>query len=127
MSGPADLDVLIVDDHEAMRALLARTLQRAGVTQARTAADGEEALAALRERPANLILADQTMPGMDGLTLLKAVRSDPVLGAARFVIISGHSNEAFTTSARATGADAVLVKPVTPHALLAALNELFAV
>lgn len=127
MSGPTDLDVLIVDDHEAMRALLSRALHRAGVTQIRTAADGAEALAALRERPADLMLVDQTMPVMDGLTLLKAVRDDPALGALRFVIISGQTSADYARIACAAGADAVLVKPITPRDLLAALNELFAV
>jgi CheY-like chemotaxis protein len=127
MTGRADLDVLIVDDHEAMRTLLTRVLQKAGVERVRTAAGGGEALAALRERPASLVLADQNMPGMDGLALLAAVRGDTALSAVRFIMISGHASAEYATQARAAGADAMLVKPVSVRDLLATINGLFAV
>ncbi len=127
MTTPADIDVLIVDDHEAMRTLLTRGLQKAGVERIRTAASGGEALAALGERAANLVLADQNMPGMDGLALLAAVRGDTALSAARFIMISGHASTEYARRARAAGADAVLVKPVSLRDLLATINGLFAV
>ncbi len=127
MTSVADLDVLIVDDHEAMRTLLTRGLQKAGVERIRTASGGGEALAALRERAANLVLADQNMPGMGGLALLAAVRGDAALGAARFIMISGHASVEYAEQARAAGADAVLVKPVSLRDLLATINGLFAV
>ena len=123
----AEFDVLIVDDHEAMRTLLARVLTRAGVAQVRTAATGAEALVALRERAATLVLADQNMPGMDGLAFIAALRADPGLGAPRVIMVSGHTSAEHTEAARAAGADAVLSKPVSPRDLLAAINDLFAV
>ncbi|MGD9981298.1 MAG: response regulator [Hyphomonadaceae bacterium] len=127
MTTLADLDVLIVDDHEAMRALLSRVLTKAGVARVRTAADGDEALARLAERPATLILADQNMPGMDGLRFVAAVRADASLGAPRIIMVSGHAGAAHAEAARTAGADAVLVKPVAPRDLLAAIEALFAV
>lgn len=123
----ADLDALIVDDHEAMRTLLARVLSKAGVERVRTAASGAEAMAALSERPATLILADRNMPGMDGLTFVTAVRADPALSAAKVIIVSGTAGAEHTAAARAAGADAVLVKPVLLGDLLTAINALFAV
>jgi CheY-like chemotaxis protein len=123
----ADLDVLIVDDHEAMRALLARVLSKAGVGRLRTAMSAAEALATLNERPAALILADRNMPGMDGLAFVAAVRADPALSAAKVIMISGTAGADHTAAARAAGADTVLVKPVTMGDLLAAINALFAV
>ncbi|MBC7770836.1 MAG: response regulator, partial [Phycisphaerales bacterium] len=60
----SDLDVLIVDDHEAMRVMLTRVLVRAGVSAVRTAAGGMQALALMAERAPSLVLADQRMPGM---------------------------------------------------------------
>jgi two-component system chemotaxis response regulator CheY len=119
----ADLDVLIVDDHEAMRGLLERVLANGGVKQVRTAADGAEALAALRERPAHLLLVDQTMPGMDGRSLVAAVRADATLGAPRIIMLSGHTGGDHAAQARAAGADAVLVKPISPRELLAAIEQ----
>ncbi|MEQ1819318.1 MAG: response regulator [Terricaulis sp.] len=125
--GLTDLDVLIVDDHEAMRALLTRVFTKVGVTSLRAAANAEEALAALRQRPATLILADKNMPGMDGLAFLAAVRGESAFGAPKFIMLSGDASAAHVQAARAAGADMVLVKPVPPSALLAAINELFAV
>lgn len=123
----ADLDVLVVDDHEAMRVLLTRVLSRAGVTRIRNASGGEQALIALAERPANLILADQNMPGMGGLAFVRAVRADPVLAIARVLMVTGAASKDHADAARAAGADKLLVKPVTARDLLAAIEELFAV
>ncbi len=122
-----DLDVMIVDDHEAMRALLTRVFTKVGVANLRTAADATTALASLREQPANLILADKNMPSMDGLAFLAAVRGESAFGAPKFIMLSGDASAAHQEAARAAGADMVLVKPVPPSALLAAINELFAV
>ena len=85
----ADLDVLIVDDHEAMRALLTRVFTKVGVTSLRTAESATTALASLRARPATLILADKNMPGMDGLAFLAAVRGESTFGAPKIVMLSG--------------------------------------
>ena len=125
--GPADLDVLIVDDHEAMRTLLARVLAKLGVEHIRAAESGAEALAALAERPATLILADRNMPGMDGLAFVTAVRADPAQVGAKIIIVSGNTGAEHTAAAHAAGADAVLVKPVLLSDLAAAINALFAV
>jgi len=124
---PADLDVLIVDDHEAMRTLLVRVLEKSGVTRVRTAADGFEALALLTAQPADLILVDQAMPGMDGISFVVAVRGNPMFGAPRVIMVSGNANAEHAAAARAAGADTILVKPVSPRDLLAAINALFAV
>lgn len=125
MTALADLDVLIVDDHEAMRTLLTRVLEKAGVTRLRAAATGAEALAQFAERPASLILADQNMPGMVGVAFIAAVRATGA--AARIIMISGKASAEHAEIARAAGADAVLEKPVSPRDVLAAIEALFAV
>jgi len=120
-----DLDVLIVDDHEAMRTMLTRGLTAAGVACVRTAAGGGEALALLHERAANVILADQNMPEMDGIAFVAAVRALPPFAAARILRLSGAVGTRHAEAARAAGADAVLVKPASPRELLAAIAALF--
>jgi len=127
MTTLADLDVLIVDDHEAMRSLLSRVLTHAGVAQVRVAADGADALALLTARPAALILADQNMPVMDGLEFIAAVRANAAFGAPRIIMVSGQAGETHADAARAAGADAVLVKPVSLRDLLTRIEALFAV
>jgi CheY-like chemotaxis protein len=127
MTPAAELDVLIVDDHEAMRTLLVRVLTKAGVAHVRTASDASAALAQLAERPASLILADQNMPGATGVEFISSVRGDRALRAARIIMISGNASGQHADAARAAGADAVLVKPVSPRDLLATIERLFAV
>ncbi|MEQ1491645.1 MAG: response regulator, partial [Terricaulis sp.] len=90
----SDLDVMIVDDHEAMRALLARVFTKVGVANLRAVADAAAALASLRERPASLILADKNMPGMDGLAFLTAVRGESAFGAPKIIMLSGDASGA---------------------------------
>jgi two-component system chemotaxis response regulator CheY len=119
----SELDVLIVDDHEAMRVMLTRVLVRAGVQMVRTATNGLDALSLMSERPAALVLADQRMPGMDGLTFAAAVRSDDQLRGARIIMISGATDDAYVGRAHAVGADAVLTKPVSPRALLETIER----
>jgi CheY-like chemotaxis protein len=111
------LDVLVVDDHEAMRTLLRKVLERAGVGSVREAAGGAEALEALQEQPAHLILVDQNMPGMGGADFVARVRASGA--SARIVMITGDAR-----AVAPDGADAVLVKPISPRDLIAALNAL---
>jgi CheY-like chemotaxis protein len=120
----AALSVLIADDHEPMRALLRKVLERAGVGDVRDVKSGAEALAALRERRADLLLADMMMPEMDGVALTERVRADYL--ATRVIMITGRSEARVLESAKAAGADTVLMKPVSPRELLAAIERLFA-
>lgn len=123
----ADLDVLIVDDHEGMRTLLTRVLVRVGVQRVRQAANGADALAALSVRPASLVLVDRNMPGMSGLAFVTAVRADAALAHARIIMISGDVSAEHREAARAAGVDVVLEKPISPRDLLSAIETLFAV
>jgi CheY-like chemotaxis protein len=120
------LDILIVDDHEGMRTLLRTMLERAGAAHIRLATDAETALAALNERPADLILADNMMPGMDGMALTQHVRGDPRLGGAKIIMITGRAEGRAADEARAAGADALLVKPVTARALIETIELVLA-
>ncbi len=121
MAAIAELDILIIDDHEAMRTLLTTVLKRAGAENVREAANATMALTALSERPAALILVDQNMPGMDGTTFVAQARADGCV--ARIVMITGHADGRHTEAAMAAGVDALLVKPVTPRALIETLER----
>lgn len=124
MPAIATLEVLIVDDHAGMRALLGTVLKRAGAELVREASGGAEALALLAERPAALILVDHTMPGMDGATFTREARANG--SEARIVMITGHADPRYAEAAKAAGADSLLVKPVSPRALIGAIEALFA-
>jgi CheY-like chemotaxis protein len=118
------LSVVIADDHEPMRALLRKVLERADVSDVRDAKSGAEALAALEERRADLLLADMAMPELDGVALTERVRAANL--ATRVIMITGRGEARVIEIAKAAGADAVLVKPVSPRDLLAAIERVFA-
>ena len=71
---PQKLLILVVDDEESMRWFLERTLRREGY-DVLVAEDGPEAIRLAQDRPPTLVLADVRMPGMDGVALMRALRT----------------------------------------------------
>ena len=107
-----DLDdrdvVLVVDDDETQRDLTSRFLAREGYA-ARTAADGPTGLALARRLKPRAILLDVTMPGMDGWSVLSALKADPELAGIPVVMVTFASERALASS---LGAADYVVKPV---------------
>jgi two-component system, chemotaxis family, chemotaxis protein CheY len=112
---------LVVEDDEAMRELMRRTLERAGFAVA-TAATGRAALKLFGERQVDLAVTDLMMPEMDGLTLIRELLQ--LQPSARIVVVSGA--ETSHGAARALGARAVLHKPVTPSDLARVVRDVLA-
>lgn len=112
------LNVLVVDDSGVMRAMVARMLRMSGldIGAIREAANGAEALDALRACPADLALVDINMPVMNGEELVERVRSDPMLRSLPIVVVSTDRSEARSRTLRARGAELVR-KPFTPEDL----------
>ena len=123
MNAIAALDILIVDDHEGMRTLLTTILARFGAARIRQAASGAAALAMLEAEPAALILTDHMMPEMDGIALTERVRARD--SKARIIMITGRAEPRYAEAAAAAGANAVLVKPVSPRSLIEAIERVF--
>jgi two-component system sensor histidine kinase/response regulator len=120
------LHVLVVDDNETNRALLAYQLASWGAV-AYTAADGAEALERLREgvaagRPWPLAILDMHMPVMDGLALAAAIRADPTLEATRLVLLTSLAQAGTAARAEAAGIAGYLTKPVREAQLLECLR-----
>jgi CheY-like chemotaxis protein len=115
--------VLVADDDDRVRYLLALTLTR-GALWAVEAADGDEALAlARRARPALAVLNLQ-MPGPGGLEVCRRLRADPATAAMPVVIVTGAYAPAVLARAAEARADAVVAKPFSPAALLALVRRL---
>jgi signal transduction histidine kinase len=112
--------LLIVDDSRDMRRFLQGLLK--GTWEVHTAADGEEALAALDLQPFDVVLTDVMMPRLDGFGLLRAIRSSPVLSSLSVVMLSASAEEAVRIEGLDAGADDYLVKPFPPRELRARLN-----
>ncbi len=100
--------VLVIDDDETQRELTSRFLLREGYA-ARTAADGPSGLAVARRLKPHAILLDVTMPGMDGWSVLGALKADPELGTIPVVMVTFHSERALAAS---LGAADYVMKPV---------------
>ncbi|HVN77146.1 MAG TPA: diguanylate cyclase [Thermoanaerobaculaceae bacterium] len=117
--------VLVVDDSDTTRTLIARTLERAGfaVTVASDGAEG--AAAALRELPA-VVVTDLDMPVMDGHQLLRLLKSEPATAGTPVVVLTSHGEARSRFWGRETGADAYLTKDGEPDQLAATVTRLAA-
>ena len=109
--------ILVVDDEQAVRDLLAKTLTMADY-DVDTAPDGPTALERLRAAEYELLITDLKMPGMDGLSVIReARRIRPELAV---VIITGYSTEASAIEAINLGVAGYLTKPFRLPRILAA-------
>jgi len=106
--GEAEDVVLIIDDDTATRDLLARFLQKEGFV-ARKAADGRTGLDLARKYHPRVILLDVMMPGMDGWSVLSALKADPELAGIPVVMITFVSDQGLGCS---LGAADYVIKPV---------------
>ena len=115
--------VLVVDDSKSARLMLRKILQNLGMP-VDTADSAEEALAYLRDRKPDVIFMDHTMPGMDGLTALRRIRSEPTTAGIPAAMYTSKDEPAYRNEAHAAGAVDVLSKPATPEALGALLERM---
>lgn len=104
--------ILVVDDDDPMRMVLMLTLRSLGYQNLTGAADGEAALAALREREFDLLVSDIQMPGMDGFALLTAIKSDSFLRHLPVIVASGMNELEAVAHCIELGAEDFLPKPV---------------
>jgi len=114
--------VLVADDNADMRRYVERLLS--GQYKVETVADGEAALAAVRQRMPDVILTDVMMPRLDGFGLLRALRADPPTAGVPVILLSARAGEESRVEGMEAGADAYLVKPFNARELLAHVGAL---
>ena len=112
--------ILVVDDNEDSRAIYSEILSLAGHGVV-TAADGEEAIAYALRIPFDLIILDLCLPKVDGIRVIKEVRSSPVARETPIVTVSA-GDELMHREALAAGADLALRKPCLPDELREAVR-----
>jgi two-component system chemotaxis response regulator CheY len=125
MPQAADVEIMVVDDQRAMRALVRDSLAQIGCACVSECGDGNEALQSLRARPVHLVVSDLNMPVMDGLALLRAVRSEPTLANTAFSMLSSRADVALVKEAIALGVNNYLVKPFTLGTLKRKIESVF--
>ena len=114
--------VLTVDDSASIRQMVAFTLKSAGY-EVIEAADGNAGLAQAKSNAVSLVLTDQNMPGMDGLSLIKALRALPNYNSTPILMLTTESSDTMKSQGRAAGATGWLVKPFDPQKLLEVVRK----
>ncbi len=116
--------ILIVEDSPTMRQLLAFALRRLPGAEIEEAGNGLEGLRKLGSDHYDLLLVDINMPVMDGLKLIRMVRSEPQLTGLPIAVITTESAEADRERALRLGADQYLTKPIQANQVLAVARSL---
>ena len=109
--------ILVVDDDAKIRGLVCMVVERAGY-EVETLPSAVLALEYLKRSKIlpNLVISDHNMPGMTGMELLRAIKTDPCLAGIRFVLMTG-GIDVDEEKARAEGVNGFLEKPFNPQAL----------
>jgi signal transduction histidine kinase/ActR/RegA family two-component response regulator len=122
---PAELRVLVCDDHPVNRKLMVALLRRLGLS-ATTCEHGAQALEQVQARPYDLVLMDMHMPVMDGLAATRAIRAlGPVAAALRVVAVTADAFDDARLRALAAGMDDVVTKPLQLRDVQACLQRHF--
>lgn len=116
-----EYQVLVAEDHPAIRKQLEFILTRAGFAVT-TAENGRRALELTRARFFPIVLTDWMMPEMDGIQLCKAIRAQPAPGYVYIVLLTAKCSRDDTVAGLESGADDFLSKPFHPAELVARLN-----
>ncbi len=117
--------IVLADDAPDLRDLLRLALEMSGdFAVVAEAADGEQAVQAVVEHRPDAVLLDLSMPLLDGLGALPAIRR--AVPECRIAVLSGYSDNGLREAALAAGADLFIVKGVAPREVVAAMRELLA-
>ncbi len=114
--------ILAVDDSASMRQMVNFTLKSAGhdVTEA---VDGQDALAKARTKPVDLVITDVNMPRMDGIELIRQLRTLPTYKFTPLLMLTTESAGHKKAEGKAAGATGWLVKPFNPEQLIATIKK----
>jgi DNA-binding response OmpR family regulator len=117
--------VVVADDEDDILELVTTIIERAGhrVVPVR---DGAAALAAVRERRPDLVVLDISMPKVDGLEVLRLLRSDDETSELPVLLLSARAQEDDVRLGFATGASAYVKKPFSPGELSRRVGDLLA-
>ncbi len=125
MPAAAALNVLIVDDQQTIRSLVRNGLQQLGIVNTREAVDGEDGLRAILSQQPHLVISDYNMPKLDGLGLLRAIRSHEPIRNIAFIMLTGRADKELVQQAAQFGVNNYLVKPFTVAVLKSKIEEVF--
>lgn len=114
--------ILTVDDSSTMRQMITFTLKGADF-EVLEAADGVEALDLAKGKKLSLIITDVNMPRMDGITLVKQLRSLPEFRFTPILVLTTESGPDMKQNGKDAGATGWIVKPFSPEKLLEVVKK----
>ncbi|WP_142808782.1 chemotaxis response regulator CheY [Tepidiphilus olei] len=116
---------LVVDDFSTMRRILRNLLKELGYTNVDEAEDGVAALHKLESQPYDFVITDWNMPNMDGLTLLRKIRSNEKLKHLPVLMVTAEAKKENIIAAAQAGASGYIVKPFTAAVLAEKIDRIF--
>ncbi len=122
---PTDIKILVVDDMSTMRRIIKTILNQLGYTNIDEAENGKQALAKLKKEKFDFVITDWNMPEMDGLSLVKAIRSDDELKHLPVLMVTAEAKKENVMEALKAGVNNYIVKPFTPEVLKEKMEKIF--
>jgi len=114
--------ILAVDDSGSLRQMVVFSLKAAGY-QVVEAVDGQDGLEKAKSGTYDLVLTDQNMPRMDGLTLIRNLRGLPSYQSVPILMLTTEASAEMKAKGRAAGANGWLVKPFDPQRLIEVVKK----
>jgi len=114
--------IMTVDDSTSVRQMVCFTLQEEGYTLIE-ACDGKDALSKINSAPLDLIITDLNMPNMNGIELIKQIRTDSTKKFIPIILLTTESQNEKKMEGKAAGATGWIVKPFKPEQLLAVVKK----
>jgi len=125
MAADPKMKFLVVDDFSTMRRIVRNLLKELGYTNVDEAEDGVQALNKLRGDKFDFVVSDWNMPNMDGLTMLKQIRTDDTLKHLPVLMVTAEAKKENIIEAAKAGASGYVVKPFTAATLDEKLGKIF--
>jgi len=120
-----NMKILIVDDFSTMRRIIKNLLRDLGFTNTVEADDGTTALPILQGGTIDFLVTDWNMPGMTGIELLRAVRTDEKLKTIPVLMVTAEAKRDQIIAAAQAGVNGYVVKPFTAVALKEKIEKIF--
>jgi two-component system chemotaxis response regulator CheY len=120
-----DLRILVVDDFPTMRRIVRALLSELGYTNIVEAEDGQDALGVLHSQPVDFVITDWNMPRMQGIDMLRAIRSDAKLASIPVLMITAEAKREQILAAAQAGVNGYVVKPFTAVTLKEKIERIF--
>ncbi len=117
------MQILVAEDDRDIADLIAHYLRKAG-WQAHVEAAGDTALAYARQSPVDLAILDVMLPGMSGLDVCRALRSDAATSRLPIIMVTARTEESDRIAGLDLGADDYIAKPFSPNELVARIRAL---